>query len=316
MAATLRKLGAISARTPRPVKFVVKPIWNFFFGIPEDQASKWMLEKPTDPSEPYLDVIRFGSCDYRATEHAHTMEAPVGWPKNMGESMEARGVKLAFQNIFVWHFEDFPTLEQLIKYRKDRGAPDVIVIQTGGMSTMAHLWGFNLFSFALRENIGRRLGRLMTPIWRFIIAPTLLRIGRPAPYYGPQKQLAAFVEMVSEHWPGVPIEHWDQTPPVYPGFWKLAVSERLHEEALAIYAEIPQRVEFIEDVDIPPGMEYRGANSLNFNLKGSAIAGEKWAEYLLEKHGSAVRSGTERAAQGQLGSVPNELPAADDQRPG
>lgn len=173
-----RSLARIQA-TPAPLKRVLKPVKDLIFDMPRDEAALWTLERPEADDVPYLDVLRFGACDFRETAHAHTMAAPVGWPRYMAEDMRREGVELAFQNLFVWHFEDFPDEATAIKRRRRRrGRPDVIIIQTGGYPAMRHIFGFNIWSFLARENLGRRLGPLMRPIWR-VMDPILRVFGRP-----------------------------------------------------------------------------------------------------------------------------------------
>lgn len=290
------------AATPEGLKRLLRPIKNLVFGMPRDEASTWTLEKPEAPDERYLDVLRFGACDFRETEHAHTMAAPVGWPRYMGEAMKRQGVSLAFQNLFVWHFQEFPDRSVIVKRRrKRRGAPDVIVIQTGGFSTMRHLFGYNLWSFLARENFGRRLGRLMHPIWR-VMNVGLRIVGRPAPYYGPDEQLAAFIATVREIWPGVPIEFWQPNEPLLEGSWRRDIAERLVDEATPILeaAEVP----IVGPPPIPATMALRGANGMNFNARGSAAVGDWYANHLLAKYGHLAKSAAER------GTTPAPGPSA------
>jgi hypothetical protein len=284
------------AATPEGLKKLLRPIKNVFFGMPRDEASTWVLEKPENPDERYLDVLRFGACDFRETQDAHTMAAPVGWPRYMAEEMERQGVKLAFQNLFVWHFEEFPAENVIVKRRrKRRGRPDVVIIQTGGFSTMRHVFGYNLWSFLARENFGRRLGRLMHPIWR-VMDVGLRLFGRPAPYYGPQKQLAEFVATVRQIWPGVPIEFWNQNEPLLEGSWRRDIAQRLIEETTPILAE--NDVPILDPPPIPDTMKLRGANGMNFNAAGSRLVGDWYAKHLLERFGHLAKTPAERAATG------------------
>ena len=290
-----RSLARIQA-TPEGLKKLLRPIKNVVFDMPRDEASTWVLEKPESPDEPYLDVLRFGACDFRETKDAHTMAAPVGWPKYMGESMERQGVHLAFQNLFVWHLEEFPDASVIVKRRRRRrGRPDVVVIQTGGFSTMRHIWGYNLWSFLARENLGRRLGPLMHPIWR-IMSVILRAFGRAAPYYGPEKQLAAFIATVRSLWPGVPIEFWNQHEPMLEGAWRRDIAERLIAEATPILAEAG--VPIIDPPPLPPTMALRGANGMNFNARGSRAVGEWYANHLLAKYGHLALTPAQRTAKG------------------
>ncbi|MDQ8044724.1 MAG: hypothetical protein AAGC46_02515 [Solirubrobacteraceae bacterium] len=282
------------AATPEGLKKILRPLKNLVFGMPRDEASTWVLEKPEAADERYLDVLRFGACDFRETEHAHTMAAPVGWPRYMADAMDRKGVKLAFQNLFVWHFEEFPAESVIRKRRrKRRGAPDVIVIQTGGFSTMRHVFGYNLWSFLARENFGRRLGRLMHPIWR-VMDVGLRLVGRPAPYYGPDKQLAEFIATVRSIWPGVPIEFWNPNEPLLKGSWRRDIAERLTAEATPILEDA--HVPILEAPPIPNTMSLRGANGMNFNARGSQLVGDWYADHLLATYADLAKTPAERAA--------------------
>ncbi len=289
-----RSLARIQA-VPEPLKKLLRPIKNVLFTMHRDEAATWVLERPESPDERYLDVLRFGACDFRETEHAHTMEAPVGWPKHMAAEMERQGVTLAFQNLFVWHFEDFPDEKLMIKRRrKRRGRPDVILIQTGGFPAMKHIWGFNIWSFLARENLGRRLGWWMNPIWR-VMNVILMVFGRPAPYSGPDPQLAEFVATVRRVWPGVPIEFWQQSDPVLQGFWKKSVAQRLIEETVPILDDLD--IPVVDAPPIPNVMALRGANGMNLNHRGSLAVGAWYADHLLANFGHLAKSATQRAAE-------------------
>lgn len=289
-----RSLARVAA-TPAPLKAVLRPIKNVLFDMPRDQAALWVLERPEDPDRPYLDVLRFGACDFRETKDAHTMAAPVGWPVYLAEEFERVGIELAFQNLFVWHFEDFPD-EQTTKKRrrKRRGKPDVIIIQTGGYPAMRHIWGFNVWSFLARENLGRRLGPLMHPIWR-VMDLILRAFGRPAPWHPTEPGLTEFVEMVRELWPGVPIEFWEQNDPVLEGFWRRDIAERLIEEATPVLAEL--EIPIIAPAPIPQTMALRGANGMNFNNDGSRAVGAHYGLHLLARYRHLARSANERKAE-------------------
>jgi hypothetical protein len=288
-----RQLARIQA-TPEPLKKVLRPLKNFLFTMHRDKAAAWVLERPEAMDEPSLDVMRFGACDFRETEDAHTMAAPVGWPKYMAAEMERQGTRLAFQNLFVWHFDDFPDEATMLKRRRRRrGAPDVIIIQTGGFPAMRHVLGFNLWSFLARENMGRHLGRLMHPIWR-VISVILMAIGRPAPWSPPDPGLREFVAMVRRTWPGVPIEFWQQSEPVLRGFWKKSVADRLLEEALPILAEL--EIPVLDAPPIPHTMALRGANGMNLNRRGSRAVGSWYADHLLAKYGALAKTEAERVA--------------------
>lgn len=285
---------ARAAATPAPIKKVLKPVKDLLFDMPRDAAALWVLEKPEDPDEPYLDVLRFGACDFRETAHAHTFAAPVGWPRYMAEEFGRHGTTLAFQNLFVWHFEDFPDETTTQKRRrKRRGRPDVIIIQTGGYPAMRHIWGFNVWSFLARENLGRRLGPLMRPIWR--VMDVILRVfGRAAPWHPTEPGLSEFVTMIRKLWPGVPIEFWEQNDPVLEGFWERSVAERLIAEATPVLEELD--VPIVAAAPIPQSMTLRGANGMNFNEAGSRAVGAHYAWHLLARYRHLARSSNERSA--------------------
>ncbi|MEH3053619.1 MAG: hypothetical protein PGN13_06345 [Patulibacter minatonensis] len=283
--------------TPAPLKRLLRPVKRLLFDVPRDEAALWVLERPEADDVPYLDVLRFGACDFRETEHAHTMAAPVGWPRYMADDLAAAGVHLAFQNLFVWHFEDFPDEATTVKRRRRRrGRPDVIIIQTGGYPALRHVFGFNIWSFLARENLGRRLGPLMRPIWR-VMSVVLRVIGRPAPWHPVEPGLSEFVTMVRRVWPGVPIEFWDMNDPVLEGFWRRDIAQRLVDDATASLAElgVPQ----LPAAPIPQTMALRGANGSNFNAAGSRAVGAHYAQGLLARHGHLARSAAERAAAGE-----------------
>ncbi len=289
-----RDLARIAA-TPEGLKKVLRPVKKLIFDMPRDKAALWVLEKPEgDDDSPYLDVLRFGACDFRETKHAHTMAADVGWPRYMADEFARQGITLAFQNLFVWHFGDFPDEATMVKRRrKRRGRPDVIIVQTGGYPAVRHVFGFNLWSFLARENFGRRLGYLMYPIWR--VMDLLLRVfGRPAPWHGPEEGLEEFILQVQRVWPGVPIEFWHQNDPVLEGFWVRGVADRLIEEAGPVLEEL--EIPVVDAAPIPQVMSLRGANGLNFNEAGSRAVGFHYANHLLARYRHLALRPSERAA--------------------
>ncbi|MFT4034639.1 MAG: hypothetical protein QM679_03575 [Patulibacter sp.] len=292
-----RSLARIQA-IPAPVKRLLKPVKAVLFEMPRDQAALWVLERPDEDDVPYLDVLRFGACDFRETAHAHTTAAPVGWPRYMAEDLAGAGVQLAFQNLFVWHFEDFPDAQTTLKRRRRRrGRPDLIVIQTGGYPTLRHVFGFNIWSFLARENLGRRLGPLMRPIWR-VIDPLLRVFGRPAPWHPPEPGLREFVAMVRQIWPDVPIEFWQTNDPVLEGFWRRDIAQRLIDETMPVLAELA--VPVIPPPPLPQTMALRGANGSNFNAAGSRAVGAHYAQHLLARYRHLARSAAQRRAAGEI----------------
>lgn len=310
-----RDLARIQA-TPEGLKKLLRPIKDVVFDMPRDQAALWVLEKPEEEVA-YLDVLRFGACDFRETENAHTMAAPVGWPRYMGEEFERAGVKLAFQNLFVWHFGDFPDEATMLKRRrKRRGRPDVIIVQTGGFPAVRHIFGFNIWSFLARENLGRRLGPLMHPIWR-VMDVFLRAFGRPAAWHGPEPELEDFIAQLQRVWPGVPIEFWKQNDPVLEGFWVRSVADRLIEESTPVLERLD--VPMLEAAPIPEVMALRGANGLNFNERGSRAVGTYYALHLLARYRHLAKTPSQRKAEAaaEAAAAPSEPakalePAATD----
>ncbi|MBO9533364.1 MAG: hypothetical protein J7513_10365 [Solirubrobacteraceae bacterium] len=287
---------------PAPIKALLKPIKKLAFDMPRDAAALWVLERPEEDDVPYLDVLRFGACDFRETEHAHTLAAPVGWPRYMADDLDQAGVHLAFQNLFVWHFEDFPDEATAVKRRRRRrGRPDVIIIQTGGYPAMRHVFGFNIWSFLARENFGRRLGPLMRPMWR-IMDPILRLIGRPAPWHPAEPGLSEFVTMLRRVWPGVPIEFWEMNDPVLEGFWRRDIAQRLVDECMPVLHDLD--VPVVAAPPIPQTMALRGANGSNFNEAGSRAVGAHYAQHLLARYRHLARTAAERKAAGETHVAP------------
>lgn len=302
-----RDLDRIAA-LPTPIKKILKPIKKIAFDMPRDKAALWVLDKPEDGDDsPYLDVLRFGACDFRETKHAHTMAAEVGWPRYMDEEFGHQGYKLAFQNLFVWHFGDFPDEATMLKRRrKRRGRPDVIVIQTGGYPASRHIFGYNVWSFLARENFGRRLGYLMYPIWR-VMNIGLKLFGRAAPWHGPDEGLEAFIEQLNRVWPGVPIEFWYQNDPVLEGYWVRSIAQRLIDETQPILES--HDIPIIDPAPIPQTMTLRGANGLNFNEAGSRAVGVHYANHLLARYRHLALRPSERAAIEAAATAPDAAEA-------
>ena len=250
-----------------------------FFKLPQDGAALWTLTPERD--RPSVDVLRLGACEAREMNGCHSITAPVGYPRYMGEELEAAGASLGFQNMFVWHLADWPDGDMLLKRRRRQRAgepPDLVLLQVGGWSAMKTILGFHRRLVGLREHLGRWVGPLIWPIHSFQ-ALFFRRFGRVMPEQG-FDELERFVGLVRELWPGVRIVVMEP--------WRSGMRGAFDEERLArATADLQAAAERMGCDWMPAprfgrGRALRCSNGYNLNAAGSRLAARHYATWLVE----------------------------------
>ena len=272
-------------RTPllRPRRKISREL----FQMPDDGAATWTIDPPAEP--PRIDILRVGNCEFREVEGAHTVTSGVGYPRIMAQVLAEHGVGMGFQNIFAWHVDDFPDRHTLLKRRRARrGAPDLVIVGISAYPAMRHVLGFDRRMIGLRENLGRRTGPLIFPIWR-CISFVLLRVGRPLPWQGTDG-VEAFVTMARDVWPAAQIAVQEPfMTQALPGAFDLERLARFRDDVRA--AADRAGADWIPAPDLGDDPGLRGANGYNVNARGSRVAGEHYARCILD-HGAIAGRAT------------------------
>lgn len=257
---------------------VKRTISRELFQLPEDATGAWSLPLPAEA--PRIDILRVGNCEFREVEGAHTVTCGVGYPLVMAEVLAAEGIGMGFQNIFAWHVDDFPDSRTLMKRRRShRGAPDLVIVGVSAYPAMRHVLGFGRRMVGLRENLGRRAGPLIFPVWR-CISFVLLRFGRTMPWQEADG-VERFVGVVRELWPEARIAVQEPfMTQALPGAFDLERLARFRDEVRD--ATLRAGADWIPSPELGSDPALRGANGYNVNARGSRVAGEHYAGWILE----------------------------------
>ena len=285
-----------------------------FFQRPDAGAALWTIDAPLD--RPHVDVLRLGACEFQEMNGAHTVTAPIGYPKHMAEELDLAGVGLGFQNIFVWNLEDFPSEHTLLKRRgRMQGRPpDVVLLQVGGWVAMKTILGFNHRIVGLRENLSRWMGPMVWPIHRVIVF-FLRFFGRGMPEQG-TRDLEQFVGLLHRRWPEARIVIMEP--------WRNGLKGAFDEARLSRVTETlrdtTRRVDcdWMPAPDFGPGRRLRCSNGFNLNEEGARFAGRHYATWLLE-HGCVkpptLPSGGDRSGGRPPGPPSSERPPPEQPPP-
>jgi GDSL-like Lipase/Acylhydrolase family len=240
---------------------------------------------PPDPSRgwrgiavegrPARRMAIYGDCSWRAMEAAHGTHTPPGYPRVMAERLasEGSGLEVGF-GIFGW-YEGLPQTEQdLTRYLKLGGDPDLVVVQLGAIYGLRRVLSDNNRLDRLRGAVARALGPIAIPISR-LMRPVGQRVGTPVRDYPGTAALESFLALARETWPGACVVLMAPFPRRIASPQVRAMETRVHDEQLAA-----ARRAGVEFVDCAPALlasdeRTTGANGYNLNATGSRIVAEQ-----------------------------------------
>ena len=246
----------------------------------EDPARGWRGVTPD--GLPVLRMLYVGDCGMRQMEHGHQLRASLGWPAVVAERLVDNGVGFEFSHSFCVLFEDLPDMETLQRHCKLTGDPDVIAVQVGGSYTRRVIISDTERMIRLRDDVKRRLGRGVWPAYK-LLRPWVRVFGRfMTPYKGPSG-LERFLGEVRERWPGADVVVMPPFPRsfIYPA--SIHVRDQVEADVHAAAARAGSR---LLDFDYVLGDDpaLRGVAGYNLNARGSRLAGERIAGWLLERN--------------------------------
>ncbi len=249
------------------------------------------------PGLPTLRLLHVGDCGLRSMEAGHDFRAPLGFPRAAADRLLEHGIGMEFAHYFAVTFEHLPDIETLRRRSHVSDAPDVIVIQLGATYARRLILPDRRPIMRLRVDIARRLGRRTFPGYR-ALRPVVRRLGRhPTPYQG-AAGLCSFLAELRREWPGadvVIVQPFERAHP-YPSQLPIAERTRRDLRELARAAGVAE-LDLGAVLGTDPAL--RGANGYNLNARGSELAGEALARWIL-RESSAAR----RVAQPVLPPVP------------
>ncbi len=252
---------------------------------PRDRWMFWSLPTPpADDPGPTLDILRIGSCEDRAMPDNHQANGPMGFPRFMLKRLAADGIRCGYQNMWIWTFEELPqTKKELLKRRRmNRPAPEVILFQVGPIYTGRHFLGGHRRIIGLRENMGKRIGKGIYPVWR-VISKALRWGGFPTPPYPGNEQLDGFLNVVKEIWPECVVALYEPTSPVLEGGLDRKKLEAVTAELHAAAERHGPNVRVMPRPELGLDMRLRISNGYNVNEAGARVVGRHFADWLLEQ---------------------------------
>ncbi|MBJ7520962.1 MAG: hypothetical protein JHC84_14790 [Solirubrobacteraceae bacterium] len=249
-----------------------------------DRWMAWSVPPPDRDAGPTVDILRIGTCEDRAMPNNHQVGAPLGFPRFMLEDLAAQGIEAGYQNMWVWLFEELPQTEKelLKRRRKNRGAPDFVFMQIGPIYAGRHYLGGHVRVIGLRENLGKRIGKLIFPIWRVIAKSQRIAAFKTIDYAG-SEALDTFLEVALKAWPETVFALYEPTSPILEGPLNRRKLDAVTAELHAAAARHGDRVHVMPRPDLGLDWRLRISNSLNTNEAGARIVGRHFADYILEQ---------------------------------
>jgi hypothetical protein len=295
--------GKTVAARAQPAKGIVRELFKrhisqWLWVRPRDRWLFWALPTPDPQDGPVLDILRIGSCEDRAMPDNHQANGPMGFPRFMLNRLARDGIRCGYQNLWIWTFEELPQTErELLKRRRmNRPAPDLIVFQVGPIYTGRHFLGGHRRVIGLRENLGKRIGPLIYPLWR-VISKALRWRGFPTPPYPGPERLDRFLEVVKATWPDCVVALYEPTSPALEGGIDRAKLEHVADEMRAAADRHGDKVRIMPRPELGLDMRLRISNGYNVNEAGARIVGRHFADWILAQP-DLVR--TQRRAAGSV----------------
>jgi hypothetical protein len=249
------------------------------FGRPHDPTPGWSGLASVEGRP--LRVARFGSCELRAMDGPHGTHTPVGYPRRLAEVAAEQGLAIEFGNVFVGTYEDLPrTREELWRYLRLSGDPDVVLVHVGGMYGYRVILPVSRRIVSLREKAGRAVGRLVFGSYR-VLNPLARRMGRYAVAYHGGERLDAFLSLLEETWPQASVHVLLPLVPLTDGAFDRPLTERIAGEIRTVAAR--HGLEAIDPEPVTGDPRLRCANGVNLNSAGSEAFGDRLAEAVLAR---------------------------------
>jgi hypothetical protein len=244
-----------------------------------DPVREW--RGTADPDLPLLRVLHVGDCGIRSMDTSHDPSAPLGFPAVAADRLLRAGVGMEFFHYFAINYQHLPTIERLERIMKLSGDPDVILVQLGATHGRRVVVPDVRRTMQFRYELSRRVGRLVFP-WYRVLRPWVRLFGRHAsPYPGPEL-LERSLRDLQQRWPSAEVVLFVTFPRAYIYPTAVPIMARVEEDTRAAAERCGVTLLDFADV-LAKDPALRCAAGYNLNSRGSAVVGEKLADFLLER---------------------------------
>jgi hypothetical protein len=227
-----------------------------------------------------LRVLHVGDCGVRRMETSHDLYGPPGYPLFAAERLLRDGVGMEFTHYFAVSFEVLPDMESLRRHTRLSGDPDVVLVQVGSAYTRRILLPDTRRVHQLRDDVGRRAGRLVFAFYK-LLRPCLRLFGRHSAKYTGPEELERFVDRTQSAWPHaeVVLVAPFRRSPGYPSGEPIAA--RIEADLQAIAASRSAVSVFDANEALGRNPELRCVTGYNLNGRGCELVGMQLAGWML-----------------------------------
>ena len=237
---------------------------------------------------PVVRLLHVGDCGVRQMDASHDLYGPPGYPRVASECLLKHDIRIEFSHYFAVRFEHLPDVETLRRRSRLSDEPDFVLVQVGAAYTRRILLPDKPRVHQLRDEVGRRVGRLVFAFYR-PLRPCLRLFGRHSADYVGADALEHFVREVKREWPGaevVLVAPFRRSPGYAAGE---PIAARVEADMHALASSQPG-VSVFDCNDVlgrDPGL--RCVTGYNLNGRGCELAGEKLAEWILRAAAAGPR---------------------------
>ena len=245
---------------------------------PADPVRAWRGTARDD-----LDVLRMlhvGDCGVRRMETSHDLYGPPGYPLVAAEQLLHDGVGIEFSHYFAVSFERLPDVDALREHTRLSGDPDIVLVQVGSAYTRRILLPDTRRVHQLRDDVGRRVGRLVFAFYK-VLRPCLRLFGRHSAKYAGAEELEAFVDRTQREWPDarvVLVAPFRRSPGYATGE---PIAARIEADLRGLAASRPGVSVFDANDDLGRDPALRCVTGYNLNGLGCELVGMKLAGWIL-----------------------------------
>ena len=233
-----------------------------------------------------LRILHVGDCGVRRMELSHDLYAPPGYPLAAAERLLEHGIGIEFSHYFSVRFEHLPDMPTLRRRMRLTGEPDMIVIQVGAAYTRRILLPDTPRIHQLRDDLGRRAGRLV-PLFYHVLRPCLRLFGRHSADYRGAADLERFVDSLRRAWPEaeiVLVAPFRRSPGYAAGE---PIAAQVEADLYAIAVARPAVWVFDANDVLGRDPSLRCVTGYNLTARACELVGEKLAGLILERYGAS-----------------------------
>lgn len=257
---------------------VVRHVYRVAVGPPvADPVRSW--RGSARAGLPVVRLLHVGDCGVRQMDASHDLYGPPGYPRVAAEGLLRHDIGIEFSHYFAVRFEHLPDIETLRRHSRLSDEPDFILVQVGAAYTRRILLPDKPRVHQLRDEVGRRAGRLVFAFYR-LLRPCLRLFGRHSADYVGAGELDRFVGELKRAWPRaevVLVAPFRRSPGYAAGE---PIAARVEADMHALASSRPG-VSVFDGNDVlgrDPGL--RCVTGYNLNGRGGELAGEQLAEWI------------------------------------